>query len=96
MSVKNKQTNKIFYNKYKIMSHFRKKNKKNKTQNKQANKQKRVKLDVRKDFFTERVDGQAGIGIGCSRKWWGPHSWRYLKTCRHGTKGCSLVMGFDG
>jgi len=38
--------------------------------------QRRFRLDIRKNFFPERV---VMIGTGCPGKWWGRHPWRCSK-----------------
>jgi len=36
----------------------------------------RFRLDMKKNFFTERV---SGIGTGCPGQWWSHHPWRCSK-----------------
>jgi len=36
-----------------------------------------VRLDIRENFFSERV---LGTGIGCPGWWWNHHPWRCSKT----------------
>jgi len=61
----------------------------------------RFRLDIRKNFFTERI---SGIGTGCPGKWLSHHPWRYLKDVEMwclgtwfsgGLNSARLMIGLD-